>query len=344
MASFSRKTGIIGALVIAGVLVVGSVLITNKGLSFLSPNSVNAESTQALLQAYAARDSDNDGLPDWEEALYGLDPNNPHSFSPNMTDGEAVAQGLVKPKFLSESASSTADTASSTDALPNAITAAPGSLTEQFSQSLLTQYLNQSSNNGAQMSDADIATFAQNAMQTFAQQHSQQDVYALGQVKTGGTGNSALQKYAVAAEQAITANTVNTSESEISYFSDAIEKNDPTALKQVAAIGAAYTGLAPALMQIQVPQEAQQAHLEIANASARLGGDITDLSTMNSDPLRAYIGLEQYQTDATSLARGFADMSAVYKNNNVTFQQGDAGYNFYSILVASNPDTGTTTP
>ena len=339
MASFSRKTGIIGALVIAGVLIVGSVVISNNGLAFLNPNTVNAESTQGLLQAYAARDTDNDGLPDWEESLYGLDPNNAHSFSPTMTDGQAVAQGLVKPKFLTQTASSTEN---STDVLPDGINAAPGSLTEQFSQSLLTQYLSQS--DGTEPTPDQITTFAQTAMQTFALNHAHVDAYSLGQVSTGGTGSDALKQYAASAEKALAANTVNTDESEISYYSDAINKNDPAALKKVSEIGAAYTGLAPALMLVPVPEEAQQAHLEIANAAARLGGDITDLSMMNSDPLRAYLGLAQYDTDATALATGFSDMAAVFKNEQTNLQTGDSGYSFYSILLATTPTTASTTP
>ena len=347
MASFSRKTGIVGALVIAGVLVAGSVIITNNGLDFLNPNTANAESTQALLKAYAARDSDNDGLPDWQEALYGLDPNNAHSFSPNMTDGEAVAQNLIKPKFLSQTAtSSTDDTTTEIDG----ITAAPGSLTEQFSQSLLTQYLNQSAtdnSNGTQPTDAEITAFAQNAMQTFAKSHQAQDVYALGQVKlSGDTGPDALKNYAAGMEAVFAANNANNgSESEVDYFADAIEKNDPNALAQVAIIGKAYTKIAPDLMQVSVPTEAQYAHLEIANAAARLGSDITDLSMMNSDPLRAYLGLAQYQIDVVSLAKGFVDISSVFMNEKVTLTQGQSGYYFYqtaSMAQAANANGGNT--
>ena len=343
MASFSRKTGIIGALVIAGVLIVGSIVLSGAGLSFLNPSTANAASTQALLQELATRDSSNSGAPDWEVELYGGDPSNPHSFSPTLTNGQAIAEGLVKPKFLTQTPSNT-DNASSTSVQdePDGITATPNSLTQQFAQYLLTQYLAQSASdqsNGTQPSDSDIATLAQSAMQTFAQQHEQQDVYALTQVQTAGTGPAALTTYAVAAEKALAANTVATDESELDYFSDAIEKNDPTALAKVVAIGKAYTTLAPALMQIKVPTEAQYAHLEIANAAARLGGDITDLGTMNTDPLRAYIGLSQYQTDAASLAKGFSDMAAVFSSEGVTIVPGDPGYFFLNAADKIQAET-----
>jgi hypothetical protein len=338
MASISRKTGIIGALVIAGVLIVGSVILSNGGFSFLDPSVANAASTQALLQALASRE--HDGLPDWEAELYGLDPKNIHSFSPTITNAQAIAEGLVKPKFLIQTATST-DATSTDDDLPG-ITAAPGSLTEQFSQTLLTQYLQQSATdvqNGTTPSDSEVMTLAQSAMQTFALQQEHQDVYTLGQVQVGGTGPDAMKQYAVAAEAVFAANNPNaddTSESELDYFSDAVEKNDPTALVQVAKIAKSYSALGPALMKLQVPTEAQNAHLEIANAAARLGADITDLSMMNNDPLRAYLGLAQYQIDVVSIAKGFSDMGSVFSAENVSIPQGDPGYYFYSLTTSGS--------
>ena len=338
MASFSQKTGIIGALVIAGVLIATSIFISYNGLAIFNPSPANAASTQALLQAYATRDSDHDGLPDWQEALYGLDPNNPHSFSPNMTDGQAVAEGLVKPKFLTEAASSTDDTVA-TSSLEGP-TAAPGSLTEQFSQSLLSQYLTQTANSGADLSDNDVAPFAQTAMQNFALEHAHQDVYALGQVQVGGSGATAMTTYAGAAEAVLAANSSHQSESEVDYFADAIEKNDSADLANVAAIGKDYTDMAPAFMKLQVPTEAEYAHLEIANALARLGDDITDLSMMDSDPLRAYLGLAQYQIDTTSLAKGFSDMGIVFSDEQLSIPSGTPGYYFYRIATQTSPTKG----
>jgi hypothetical protein len=327
MASFSRKTGIIGALVIAGVLVAGSYIFSGPGLSFfsfLTPNTANAESTTLLLQQYAAKDSDNDGLPDWEEALYGTDPHNAHSISPTLTDGQEVSEGLIKPKFLSQAPSSITPAATLPGQAP-----APDSLTDQFSQTLMTQYLNQSAqddNDGTTPSEEDVATLAEGAMQTFAQSQEHQDTYSQSQVEVSGSGPDSLRTYAGNVEEALdNVPEGSGTESELDYFSDAVEKNDPAALVQLAAIGKAYTDM--------VPTEAQYAHLEIANAFERLGDDITDMSMMSTDPLRAYLGLAQYQADAASLAQGFANMGSVFSTEHITLAPGDPGYNFYTTAT-----------
>jgi hypothetical protein len=348
MASFSRKTGIIGALVIAGVLIAGSYILSSPKppeiLSFLRPNTANAESTALLLKEYAAKDSDGDGLPDWEEALYGTDPNNPHSISPTLTDGQEVAEGLIKPKFMTETPSSL--TPAST--LSGQAAAAPNTLTDQFTQSLMSQFMTQSANNGgAQMSDEDVTTFAETALQNFAQNNEHQNAYTQSQLKVSGSGPAALRAYAAAMEQAfkIQSDAIDSNESELDYFSNAVEKNDPSQLIQVAAIGKTYSAIGPAIMQVEVPTEAQYAHLEIANATSRLGADITDMSTMESDPLRAYLGLVQYQTDAASLATGFEDMNSVFANEHVILASGEPGYYFYATAneTSTQPTTSSST-
>jgi hypothetical protein len=286
--------------VIAGVFILGAYLFSNP--TIFAPSAANAESTQALLAAYAQK-KDPNGLPLWEDQLLAT-------------------------------ASSTAWTATSTtlDTTPApAPTAATGSLTDQFAQTLFSQYMSQEG--GANPSNQDIDTFAQNAIQQLVQTHSEQSAFSETDLRLGGSGPEALKTYAAATENVVAANTVPTDEDEIEYFSDAVEKNQVDGLKEVAAIGNSYSTTATALMGIQVPSEAQAAHLEIANAMARLGTDITDMSTLETDPLRAYLGLSAYQTDATSLTQAFADMSKVFSSDQVTLTPEDSGYDFYQTSL-----------
>ncbi len=215
-----------------------------------------------------------------------------------------------------------------------------GSLTDTFAQNLFSQFLQQLGS--TQPTDADIDTFAQSAIQQLIASHTQTNVYSIGEVKSGGTGSDALLIYAAAVDKAVASHTANTTENETDYFADAVEKGDTSKLQDVAEIGAAYSGLAPALMQISVPTEAVQAHLEIANAMARLGSDITDMSTMESDPLRAYLGLSAYESDAVSLAQGFSDMGVVFQQDQVTMQPDELGYGFYSTIQTATPVASST--
>ena len=83
----------------AAVLIIGSFMFAR---SVASTPIAQASTETALLQAIATRDSDGDGLPDWEEALYGTDPRITDTFKLGMTDGAAVAKGLIVPKAIAD--------------------------------------------------------------------------------------------------------------------------------------------------------------------------------------------------------------------------------------------------
>jgi hypothetical protein len=299
-----RVRRIVGALVLAGVFISGAYLLSNPEI--LAPSTANAQSTQALLAAYAQKKGP-DGLPLWEDQL--------------ISTASSTAWATTTP-------------VEDTTPAPG-ITPAPDSLTDQFAQSLFSQYMNQEG--GANPSDQDIDTFAQSAVQSLVQSHAQQNVYTEANISVAGTGSAALKSYAALVSQAVNANVLPTdgTKNELDYFSDAVEKNQVDELKTVAAIGAGYSSLAPALIAIPVPSEAQQAHLEMANAFARLGADITDMSMLETDPLRAYLGLSAYQTDDASLLQSFSDMAQVFSSDQVVLTPQESGYDFYNTAVRS---------
>lgn len=335
MAISTRTMRIVGASLAAVVLIGGAYYLSGPN-PFTQPTA-NAASTDELLKAYAAKDSDNDGLPDWEEALYGTDPNNPHSFSPTLTDGQAVAMGLIKPKFATAAASTT-DLSNTT---LSSVKTQPGTLTDQFAQQLFKQYLQ---NRGAtQPTPEQIAAYTQQAVNDLLRNDTVPDAYAQKDVHVSGQGVAALKSYAAAAEAAFAAHTVQTSKDELSYFMDYIQQNDLSALTTVKAIATAYGTTAKALIVIPVPQEAAYAQLEIVNGMASMGEVLSDMSAMQTDPLRALVGIAAYTNSQAKLTRGLADMAKVFAAEQVTFTQGDPGYFFYHAALVGQQAAASST-
>ncbi len=321
-----RTIGIIAASTLSVGFIVIAVLISGPLPFHLQ--KVNAESTHDLLVSYAAKDTDGDGLPDWEEALYGTDPNNPHSVSATVTDGDAVSQGLIKPKFAT--ATSTPVDASS---VPG-INAGPQTVTDEFARALFSQYLMQHKSS-TPPTPAEIASFVEGAVNDLQTSNQLPDTYNQGQVRVVGSGPDALLSYAAAEETVFAQNSVATDKSEIEYFADAVEKNDLAALSHVKKIGTTYSAIAKGYVLVPVPKEAAAPHLAVANALARLGSDITDMGTMEIDPLRSYLGLAKYQNDAPALLRALASLQSVYASEQVIAPSGTNGAAFYSTLVSA---------
>ncbi|HVW71799.1 MAG TPA: thrombospondin type 3 repeat-containing protein [Candidatus Paceibacterota bacterium] len=327
------------SLVVAVVLVVGAFYFSGHTISLST--TASAESTQELLKAYAAKDTDSDGLPDWEETLYGTDPNNAHSVRASLTDSQAVAQGLVTPQYATAPTSQVSGTPK-TYAVPGP-TAAPGSITDQFSQLFFSTYMNQ---RGATPPTADeMQSFVQEAITQLEASRVHPDAYSTSDTNVKGQGADMLKAYATAMDTAFADNTVQLPYDELTYFSDAVEKNDATALSHVLAIGTAYTKTAQEAAKVPVPEEAAAAHLAVVNAMAQLGSTIGDLASVNQDPIRAMLGLQEYPQDIDQFVSALQAMNAVFTADGVTLTDSDPGHSFFNLTgVAQAQATAATTP
>ncbi|MDB5189560.1 MAG: hypothetical protein JWL82_517 [Parcubacteria group bacterium] len=321
-----RTTLIIVSSFLAVAFMVVAVLVSGPLPFHL--NTVNASSTHDLLVAYAAKDTDADGLPDWEEALYATDPNNAHSVNASLTDSEAVSQGLVKPKFATATSTPTLDPSE----LPGVI-AGPQTVTDQFAQALFSQYLSQQG--GTTPTPEQIASYVESAVTDLTASGATPNAFNQGQIRVSGSGPDALLTYAADAEAVMNKNSSGSDKSEIEYFADAVEKDDAAALAQTKKIGASYAGMAKGFMLISVPKEAATPHLALANAMARLGQDITDMSTLGADPLRAYLGLANYQNDSKALVTALATLNSVYAAEGARVPEGATGSTFFSATQSA---------
>jgi hypothetical protein len=322
----------IGSSVIAVVLVSGAYVLSGPNALHFSWNRVDAASTQELLKEYSVKDSDNDGLPDWQEALYGTDPNNATSNGKGMTDGEAVQKGLLTPKTLSNALAT-----STTPTVPGKAPAA-GSVTDEFAKTL---YIEMMKVQGAQPLTADqISSVVQSSLAKLETQQKPLSTYSDSDVVVGGSGAASLTAYTVAVEKAFSTYGVTTEKSELLYLQDAAEKNDTAALRKVQAVGKAYTSIAKAVAKIPAPKEAAAAHLHLVNALARTGSAISDMGTFDTDPIRSLLGIGTYAPATADFVVALSELRAVYTTDGVTFTSGQPGYQiFKSSIDATTPGT-----
>ncbi len=318
MAHSARTLRLIGASVVALLLVVGAYAVSGP-IPFLSTSIVGAQSSAELLRAYAAKDSDSDGLQDWQEALYGTDPYNAQSFRAGINDGEAVAQGLIEPKVAVAPGPDPVDVSK----IPGK-DAGPNSVTDRFAQALFKQYVG--TRGAVAASPEEIATFVEAGVADLTESSAAKDKYGASDVRVSAiTGAAALRSYAVQVETAFAQNTVSADKNELSYFADAV-RDDKTALAKISDISEAYANIAAALMQLSVPPETKHAHLRIANSLVHMSEVSADMATMETDPLRALLGIGLYSKYADGMVASFAALNSVFVNAGVTMTEGEPGY------------------
>ncbi len=326
-----RTVTTIASLLVAGAMIVAAYIFS--GVNALQPNAANAGVTDDLLKAYAEKDSDADLLPDWQEALYGTNPNNVHTVDPKLSDKEAVDKGLVKPKY-----SATPAPAGALAGKP----AAPGTITEAFSQELFKQYL--LSGGSTAPTKEEVAKFVQGAIASLEQSQRITDAYTIKNEVLTGDGEALIRAYATQAEKVIRQTPSDTAKSEVDYISDLITKNDATAGSHILKISKAYTAAAAALIKVPVPASGAAAHLKIANALARMGDVMENTSTFSTDPLRGMLGLSEYEKSAAGMVSAFAEAGTYFDSKGISFTNGQPGYIFYLACTTSKKALQKPTP
>ena len=202
-------------------LIVGAYALAR---SVESPPVAQASEETALLQAIATKDSTGDGLPDWEKSLYGIptDATTTDYFNLGMTDGEAVAKGLIVPKAIADI--SVASSSDSSDIVDPSLPPAPAddTLTATFSKNFITLYLEAVQANGGDdnLSDDEIQNVANETMQSLTSSvTAAPDYKSASDLTVSGSGTDALKAFAVSAEAVLAANTDDATTSEINYLS-----------------------------------------------------------------------------------------------------------------------------
>ncbi len=330
--------------VLFSVVIIASALLLTRNIE--SPSVAQASTESALLQAIATKDSNGDGLPDWEKALYGIPMNSTTTdyFHLGMTDGDAVAKGLIVPKAIADIpvATSSASGPVGPDGLPSP--AAEGTLTAAFTQKFFSLYLSaKQANGGSALSGSDTANIAAEAMSALSSTISAaSDFKSAKDLTVSGSGADALKTFAANAEAVMRKNAASETTTEITYLENAIENNDTSAFPHLAAIAKADRDSAVGLAMLPVPAELAADDLFIINSLMRLSEVINDFAHADTDPLTAILALQQYLHVTQDLWQAFANIGATYATAGVVLPAGTPGASFVNLIANVTAQKSTT--
>lgn len=328
----------LSATALAVVLIGGSYLLA-RGVS--TPPSAEASTESALLQAIASKDSDNDGLPDWEESLYGTNPDNPDSFNLGMTDGQAVAKGLIVPKAIANVPLATSTASSIVPGAP--APAGSGTLTDEFAKSFFTLYLvAKQQNNGVALSQDQVSALADKAYTSLAANVTPApDFKKASDLSTVLDSPDAYRTFAASAEAVFAAHTVHLPKSELIYLQDAVQNDDASAIGNIQKISGAYRDIATGLAALPVPSGLAGADLSLVNAMARISQAASDFAAVRTDPVATMFALETYPQTVIDFANGFQTIGQTYASQNISIPAGSPGAQFVGFYASLPAATAT---
>jgi len=320
----SRKFSILVAILILLVGVfIGGYLVLKSGRG--AAQLLNADQLTAILNGKsfsagtcspdpndASKDSDNDGLKDWQEIqIYQTDACKPDTDGDGYLDGEEAVSGYDPTKKAPGD-----EMPGTTHKTPRPL---PQNLTEALRQNLAGQLkqnkLSAFSGEGGLLSSDQLAAYP--AVQSSVQDilNNVGELFAAdkiddSQIKTANDNSRpAIQNYAVAVA-ACFSQTGPHSQSETEMFSNAIENSDFSELELNLQN---YQDAYERLKEITVPSEMVSLHKEQLEIISKLIKIYAAIKDIEADPLKADLALQSYSTVRTETSDWMKKLSEFIK-------------------------------
>jgi hypothetical protein len=254
-----------------------------KGVTLGNKSTLIETTPASLIQ----KDSNNNGIPDYEEYMWGLDP--------TKNGPENKEYILAKKKALVDSGDITTadDSQTITD---NDI------LARQFLATIVS--LQQTGE-----LDSDSINSVSEALGKNIEATPIADVYTRNMMTVESDSSAANKAYSTALTSLINSYSDADIGSELTFIIQGLSNKDPQALYAATTVAVAYQTFGQKLIKIPVPQSLAAIVLSMANNYEKTGESIKDLSKMLTDPITAMKAIINYKNYSDALANDLEKLS-----------------------------------
>lgn len=242
-------------------------------------------SGDATLAETVNRDTDLDGVVDWEERLWGTDPTKSDSNADGVPDSTEIAK-------LKEARGATAGATEASDA--------PLSQTDRFSRELFSTVVTL---NQAGEIDQATAEKITTSLTEKIKSVEQKRVFIISEVKTSpDNSGSAFNKYITQIGDIYKKHPAGESVIDIlaEFVGDGVNIN-PDALLKLSSVVEQTELVIGELAGMTVPSEIASLHLDLLNSLQKLKENISDMELYDADPIVAMGAVSQYEPNTEAL-------------------------------------------
>jgi len=252
-----------------------------------------AMATEAV--AYAEKDTDGDGLADWEELLWGTNPNDPDSDGNGVLDGEeeraSTAPDAPMQTYGPGSFSQTADTA-----------------TQVAARELLGTYLTQVRYANVDLSDEEQGLVATQALETAVREYVPPTIDE-SDLTIVSASRATQAEYIMRVAKLIVAMGAKPT-NDLELMQQLVGEDVRYAASSLVASSNFMRAVVDELRKVPVPTDAVNVHLNLVNSFLGYIATVENISTIQTDPLRAGIGAQLLVGYAERLDESVEDLQA----------------------------------
>lgn len=300
-------------IIIATILGCGLIFSLVIFIGSKAPKNISALALETKQKTEAElKDSDNDGLLDWEETLWGTDPDNPDTDGDGTPDGEEITRGKDPAKAGNDDLfASSSENPTSTESLDT---------TELFSRQLLSRLLTAKAS-GQDLPPEGVAYITNEFLKTQFQYTTYESADLT--ITTDSTAPS-IKTYVNALGMILKAD-ANYRNAEQVVF-DFAQEADFSVLEELAAVSNSHAEMYRDLLALPVPKGLVAIHLSLINSISATAEDLDTLSKVTKgDPMILAVGLSQYQNNSSSTTSAIAELRGIIETLGITFDVGEPG-------------------
>ena len=263
---------IIIAIIVGVILIGGGFLLTRKHSKKIALVAKQQEALTSTITEINNKDSNGNGIADWEEALYGLNPEKDGAKNKVIID--------EKRKELEQT-----EVLQSTPALNE---------TEKFSREFFATIMAlQQAGTLTPEAIAGLATSLSNSI-AGASKNAYKTTYTSLNVKTVPANATSRTKYLTALGDILKKYKAQDIGVEMQSIAIALAENDPRPLLALPDIATSYTNLAKALIALPVPTSLSGTHLILITNADIIAKTLPDIKQILANPLLALPALAEY--------------------------------------------------
>jgi len=267
------------------------------------------------LRAEPEKDTDGDGLKDWEEVLWKT---NPEKID---TDGDGTND------FAEIQENRDPTIKGPADVLQKSI----DSQTKDLSKNLFGYYLEQRKAVGDVTTEASakiVSEAIKNSYKTVTYiTHTQKDLTI-----SKDNSLSAYKKYGVDLATAMQGFSISTNESELNIVIKALATKDETDLYPLDALLVNYRSALSKIVTVNVPNDLVAKHLAFINSTSKVITDIQGMRSLFEDSVLALSSLTTYGQNLLQFQKSLKEISSELKKKGVEYSTGEVGYGLLNVL------------
>ncbi|MFZ2072382.1 MAG: thrombospondin type 3 repeat-containing protein [Minisyncoccia bacterium] len=288
------------------ILIISNIFFSKN--TFISLNKKNNLENQNLtINNLLQKDSDNDGVMDWEEALWGTDPNKEISFN-GIKDSDYIKQKRSDLNLSENSETAQNDgELTETDKFAQQFFASL-SVMKQNGQIDKNTINNVSTALGQSIVDPNLIDKYTEKDMNLSQNDgvNEQEIY----YKNAKNIFETYKKEGIGGELEIVGDIVSSGKTE----------NEQDSIKKLATIASAYEGFAEKMVELEVPGSLEQYHFKIINSANNTGVSVRSMIKIIDDPIIGLSGLSQYQKYSDDLISSVGNLEKILSNNGIMIE------------------------